>query len=228
MSVLIQIPHTYIFERERGRERARESERENRQRDVKKLLRWELHANCSFNSILSCSVNTLPEQRLRDRNEERRQWESENQATAELIGEGLIKYVYIACWAPFCQSHFQLDGTLSEEFFTPKWLPLINSDLVSPSGQLYPSPCPCPPAFVWLSSSPHGGCEHSGSPCSPSTSPGAVDRTHISFSSWNTQLSSQCCLFYLKAAALESTVDIKLQVTNTSAAVGNMSCTAGR
>lgn len=37
-------------------------------------------------------------------------------AITELIGEGLIKSVYIPRWAPFCQRDFQLHGTYSEEF----------------------------------------------------------------------------------------------------------------
>lgn len=34
------------------------------------------------------------------------------------------------------------------------------------------------------------------------------------FSSWNTQLASQYCLFYLKVGVLESIVDSELQVTH--------------
>lgn len=121
---------------------------------------------------------------------------------------------------------FNSMGRFQRSFFTPKWLPLINRDLVSPSGQLYPSPCPCPPAFVWLSSSPHGGCEHSGSPCSPSTSPGAVDRTHISFffMEHTVSLTELPLLLESWCSGINSG---QRASSNTSAAVGNMSCTAG-
>lgn len=112
----------------------------------------------------------------------------------ELIGEGLIKSVYIPCWASFCQ-RLSTPWDVFWGVFTPKWLPLINRDLRSPYGQLYSSPCACPPAFVLLSSPLRVGCEYSGCSYSPTVEPSAVRQSslHVLLTGYNAQASLARC-----------------------------------